>query len=102
MKRFIIYTERQRKEIEKYLRVLPRAMPSYVRQLRMSARKVDFGVAFKRLVEDHEQAMEDLALMRRLAELEVPIGRKDKGYRDLRAVSRIRRRSLKTPESDSR
>jgi hypothetical protein len=100
MKRLFIYTERQRKEILAYLKEMPNAMPPYVRQLRKAARRVNFEEAAQQLAEDYDQVVKDLVLMQRLADLEIPIGRKKKGFRDMYATARVRQTDSKDAKAE--
>lgn len=73
-----LLSERQRSEIESYLRERPSAMPNYVRTLRGICKTIDFGLLRK-----------DLELMEELARIKVKIGRKT-AHRDQRARMVVR------------
>jgi len=65
MVRSFILSDAARKEIVDYLKYRPSAMSAMIRQTRVRAKKLDF------------EAMEsDIELLRRLAKLKVPKGRK--------------------------
>lgn len=57
--------ENQREAIEIYLKVRPNAMSAQIRQIRLRAKKLDF-----------DAMKEDIILLKRLAELRIPKGRK--------------------------
>jgi len=77
-----LLTDRQRNEIIEYLRVLPNGMPQYIRGLKNQIKGLDFDAMEK-----------DLALMRRLSELEIPMGRKKINWRQLPAYVTIRQKA---------
>lgn len=74
-----LLTERQRREIQAYLDEQPNTMPQYIRSLRNLLKKIDFA-----------QMEKDLALMKKLANLVVPMGRKKNDWHDLQAKVLIR------------
>ena len=65
MVRSFILNDDQRKAIKDYLRDRPNAMSPQIRQIRLRARKLDFEVM-----------RSDMELLKRLAVLKVPKGRK--------------------------
>lgn len=73
-----ILNDRQRQEVKDYLKDRPWVMPSYVRGLRMNAKKLDF-----------EQMGSDLILLQKLAELDISTGRKSNNYKELHAEMNI-------------
>jgi hypothetical protein len=74
-----LLTERQRNEIEKYLEDQPNTMPQYIRSLRNLLKKIDY-----------EQMDSDLALMKKLSGLVVPMGRKKNDWQNLQARVLVR------------
>jgi len=74
-----ILNDRQRQEVKAYLKDRPWVMPSYVRGLRMNAKKLDF-----------EQMEADLVLLQQLSELDIRTGRKTNEYKELHAEMSIR------------
>ena len=92
MVRSFILPNSQRQAIEDYLRVLPRAMGTDIRQLRLKAKLLDLD------------AMEsDIALLRRLIALDPPIGRKSvdvlASFRIRQSQSRDVKAGFRTPET---
>lgn len=79
-----ILNDRQRNEVKDYLSNRPWIMPSYVRSLRMNAKKLDY-----------EQMYDDLHLLKELADLDVTIGRKTNESKEIHAKMRIRQRAAK-------
>jgi len=65
MVRSFILSDVQRLAIKDYLRKRPNAMSPQIRQIRLRAKKLDFAVM-----------KSDVELLRRLADLKVPKGRK--------------------------
>ncbi len=106
MVRIRVLNSRQREEILVYLSEKPdKPMPAYVRGLRMMSRSMFghiceeewiWGLAqpYEDLEMDYRQGIEDLDLLKRLALLDIQIGRKSNAFKELHAATRIRRRSV--------
>lgn len=78
MVRTYILNDGQRAAIIEYMRDRPNLAPQNVRQARRRAKRIDYG-----------QMQEDIAILKKLAALDIKIGRK-KGRMDLRAVTKLR------------
>jgi len=84
-----LLTDRQRREIQTYLRDMPSAMPPYIRSLRGYCKEVKF-----------DQMRKDIEIMERLSKLPVKMGRKTLASRDQRAEFSVRRRGQSDAKGD--
>jgi len=97
-KSIILLTEKQRSAIVDFLDNPPRRMSQSQRSLRFNLKDIDFDV----LEEDLVKAKEDILLMRKFNEIEVPMGRATKEkVKDLKAQVHIRHTKVESEDNEN-